>query len=564
MPKKFRQKQKPPLRYYSLGGGGEVTRNFHVYEYGDEILIVDCGIGFPDSEALGVDIVVPDISYLRGKIERIKGILISHGHEDHYGALPYLLKDLGNPPVYSSRLVQGFIRRKLEGANMLSGARLCLINPEEPAFRLGSFEIDSFHVAHSVPDSLGFRITTPQGKVLHISDNKIDMTPVMKSNAFDLSRVAELGNEGVLVLVSDCLGSTAPGHSYSEKDIEKHFYNLFSEAKGQIFVTTVSSNISRIQQAINAASKLGREGVFLGRSIEGNSLVAKKLGYLDIPPGFLVSPRDLSKRSLNKVIYFCAGAYGQSGSALDRLSRGDHRLAEIKPEATVVFSADPAPPGVKDNVDAVIDRLTQLKATVHYYELQENLYVSGHGASGDKQLLMTLAKPKYFIPISGSPRHVRAYSHLAQELGYSERSIYEIDSGEVVEFKDGRASKGRAITVRNVFVDGFGVGDVGTVVLSDRQMLANDGILVLVLPLKKDKLELAGKVSVSNRGFVFAKEFRALLDEVGVIAAKSVKKFKGKSGDRAGLRRRVEETVHSFVAKETGRSPIVLPIVIEV
>lgn len=560
---KFKQKNKPALKYFSLGGGGEVTRNMHVYEYGDEILIVDCGIGFPDSETLGVDVVVPDIHYLKNKLKNINGIIISHGHEDHFGALPYLLKDLGNPPVYASLLVQGFIRRKLEYANMLSGVRLSLIKPGEP-FNLGSFKIEAFHVSHSVPDAFGFSIDTPQGKILHISDNKVDLTPAMESGKFDLNKVARCGDEGVLALVTDCLGSTTPGFTSSEKDIEGNLYDVFAKAKGQIFMTTISSNVSRIQQAINAAHSLGRKGSFLGRSIEGNSLIASKLKYMNIPKGFLLHPREASKHPPHKIIYLCAGAYGQSGSALDRLSRQDNRSAKILPEAMVVFSADPAPPGVRNNVDTMIDRLTRLNADIHYYEMQENIYASGHGVAGDKQLVLSLAKPKYCIPISGSPRHMHAYTNLAEEMGIPTKNVFEVESGGVIEFQSGRATKGKPIGVRNVFVDGFGVGDVGTTVLSDRQLLANDGILVVVIPLKKNANKLAGEVIVSNRGFVFAKEFGALLKEVGNIATKVVHGFKGDTENRAKLRHQVEEKVHEFVVKETGRKPIILPIVNEI
>lgn len=420
------------LRLLSLGGWSGVNQNMFVYENDKEILIVDCGIDFPDETMPGVDVIIPDVSYLENKKSKIKGILITHGHEDHFGALPYLLPKLGNPPIYATRLVKGFIQSKSKEFG-LSPAKFNVIDPEKDFFNIGGFKIYPFRVNHSVPDSVGFCLETAVGKIFHVSDFKFDLTPV-DGKVFQISKAARLAHPEVLALVSDCLGATTPGFTSSEQEIEKIFNQIIGEAKAQVFITTLSSNISRVRQAIRASLTHNRKIVILGRSLKEKIEVARKLGYLGLNQKNLVFPQKAKKLPQDKLTYLIAGSYGQSNSALARLAEGSYRDAKLNEEAVVIFSADPSPPGSKKAVDTVVDKLTLKGAKVHYYEIQENLHVSGHGSAEDIRLLFALVRPKYFIPIGGNPRHVRAYSFLAQEMKAKKKQILELFNGEVVQF----------------------------------------------------------------------------------------------------------------------------------
>lgn len=438
------------LKVIPLGGAGEVNKNMFVYETPQDIVIVDCGIDFFEFENEREKLGIPDIGYLQKNLAKIRGIIISHGHEDHYGALPFLLqKGLRKIPIFAPRLAQEFIKGKLREFGVSFPSFHVFAGKEE--VKLGGFRLFPFRVNHSVPDSLGFCFETPVGKVFHVPDFKFDLTPV-GGKRFDFQRVVNLAQGKVLALFSDCLGATEEGYTKSEKEIEEVFSQILGKSKGQVFITTISSNISRIQQAINASLRFGRKICVLGRSIEQSMEIARGFNYLRISNKNLISQKKAKKISPNKLTYLVAGSYGQPDSALGMISQGKYHGVKLSKNAVVVFSADPAPPGVKERVDRLVDKLTLLGTKVFYYEIQENLHVSGHGSKEDLKLLMALVKPKFVIPIGGNPRHQRAYSFLAQEMGIFSQNIRELLNGEILEFKNEQANIVGKINLKEVFV----------------------------------------------------------------------------------------------------------------
>jgi len=561
---KFKQQPNTKvLKYTPLGGVGDVTRNMHVYEYGGEILIVDCGIGFPDETMPGVDILIPDISYLQDKKDRIKGILITHGHEDHFGAIPYVLPKLGRVPIYAAPLVKGFIKAGLKDRVNIENADLREIDLSQPSFNIGSFEIFPFRVNHSIPDALGFIIQTPVGRIAHVSDFKFDWTPVDKK-PFEVSKLARLVEPGVLALFSDSLGSQTEGYTQTEKGIEASFDRLFDHAKGQVLITAISSNISRMEQAIRSSLRHNRKIVLLGRSVSERVFIAEQLGYLKFPKNTFVQPRAAQSIPDKQLTYIVAGCYGQPGSGLWRIADGTHRNVQIKEGSMVIFSGDPSPPGVKNNVDAVVSRLTQLGADVHYYEIQENLYVSGHGSQGDLLMLAAIVSPKYFVPIGGGPMQTRSYKKLVSRLGASSEQVFELEVGQGLELGAGSVRLGKKVSVRNVMVDGYGIGDVGRTVLRDRRALSESGILVVFVQLDSGTGKIAGKVELISRGLVFEKSSKGLLENFKKVVIGAVEKHKGRGKDHAFMREKIEEELEQYVYDKLGRTPMIIPVLIEV
>ena len=550
------------LKLIPLGGLGDVTKNMYVYEYGDDILVVDCGLGFPDSEMLGVDIVIPDVTYLEGRKEKIRGILITHGHEDHIGALPYILPKLGCP-VFAAPLPAGFIRSKLEDQNINHSFKINVIDVDKGPFNIGSFRVNPFRINHSVPDALGYCLETPAGKIFHVADFKFDFTPV-DGKPFEIAKVAKLAEGPVLALASDCLGSNSEGFTRSEVDIEKVFENIIAASPGQVIITTVSSNISRMQQAINASMKYGRKIVLAGRSIIRNIEVAKSLGYLKVANKDLVKVERSDHLDQKGLTYIIAGAYGQQSSALARIASGNHKFVSLRKHSTVIFSADPAPPGVRDSVDSVIDKLTELGADVHYYEIQEDLHVSGHGSQGDIKLLTSLVRPTYFLPIGGTARHLHSYAKLIESLGYPYERVLQLDAGIPVEFEEGKAAIGKPMAVNEILVDSSGVEDIGEVVIKDRQTLSTEGIIIVVVPLKRGDFRRMGEVEVMTRGFSREKlpeeTVKTIRDQVdGTLA-----QMREKATERHQLRYQLEKVIFRFLAKRSTRRPMVLPIIVEI
>lgn len=562
MSKKFRKKRKNQdgiLRFIPLGGNGQVTKNMFVYEFGNDIIIVDCGMGFPSEIMYGVDMIIPDISYLDNKRDRIRAIFVTHGHEDHIGALPYLIDKL-SVPVYATRLTIGLIKVRLKEQNKLGAAQLLEIKPRKQ-YQVGAFKVEPFQVSHSIPDSVGFSITSPIGITIHTGDFKFDFTPV-DGKTTDVDRLAELGKEGVLALMSDCLRSEKPGSTLSEAAIEENFEKVIKTARGRVLITTFSSNVSRIQQAINASIRHGRKVAIVGRSMEQNVQTAAELSYLKFPRDILVKPEKINKVPDNELTIILAGSQGQPGSALARVANSDHKWIFIKPGDEIIFSADPIP-GNQDVVYEMIDNLSRLGATVHYSDITSDFHVSGHGAQSELQLMLSLTKPKFVVPISAMHRQMRQYAALAQAAGIPSQNVLIIDEGGVIEFDKSGGRIAGEIETTKIFVDGIGVGDVGNIVLRDRKVLAEEGIVVVIVTINKSKNELVGEPDIVSRGFVYMKESEKLIREAQEVVKKTVKR-NGRVKNWMAVKEKITNELEKFLFKKTARRPMVLPVIVDV
>jgi ribonuclease J len=553
------------LRFIALSGTTEVTENAYVYEYlsndgqVSDMVLVDCGLGFSDSEISGVDLVIPDFDYVKSNLDKLRGVVITHGHEDHLGALPFFLKEV-ETPVYATKLVAGFIESRLNDYGVRN-RKINVIDPDKDVLSLGSFRFTPFRLSHSVPDSVGFAIDTPEGRIFHVSDYKFDWTPV-SGHSFDIRKAASMASAGVLAVISDCLGSTTPGYTLSEMEVGKKIEEIVADARGRVFFTTISSNISRIQQALNVASNLGRRACFVGRSIETKSKISERLGYLKIKKGLLIDAKKASRLPDNKAMYIISGSYGQPGSNLYRLSMGEHRFLHVKSSDVVIFSSDPAPPGTEEAVNFVVDRLTELKAEVHYYDLQEDLHVSGHGSQEDIKLLFALLKPKYFIPIGGTIRHMRAYSQLVEKMGFNQESVFELLPGEIVEFKSGTAKRSGKIPVKEVFVDSLQTHGPKSIVIRNRQSLTKDGIALVLIQVDKARNKLVFSPDIIVRGQTLMKK-----DKESLIHARrglEVRINNIKRLDKQAIREVSTKFLENFFFKSMKRRPLVVPVVIEI
>ncbi len=547
------------LKFIAISGTTGVTQNCYVYEYDNDMIVVDCGVGFPEPEMYGVDLIIPDFTYIIQNKNKLKAIFISHGHEDHLGALPFLMKDV-NVPIYATDLVAGFIEDKFEDQGLKS-PKINILNPERDSVSVGVFRVTPFRVSHSVPHGVGFCIDTPEGKVFHVPDYKFDWTPV-DGKPFDVAKAATLASGGVLMLASDSLGANTPGYTESEATIEERIEMIMAQAPRQVFFTTISSNISRMQQAINVAERLGRKVSFIGRSIDRKANIAKELGLLSYPPGLIVNPKQAGRLKPHEIMYIISGSYGQPGSALYRVSLGEHEFLKIEKEDIVVFSSDPAPPGSKGNVDFVIDHLIEGGVDVHYYDMQEDLHVSGHGSQEDIKMLMALIAPKYFVPIGGTVRHMRAYAQIAESMGVDTGRVYELKEGDILEFQNSNAKVTGHLPVKNVLVDGLGIGDVGSVVLRDRHVLAKDGVVIVLLQIDRDQGKLIQTPEIITRGFVFQKASAKFIEETSRELERHI------AGKRKVDTHLVKDATIDFLErylyKQTGRRPMILPVVVEV
>ncbi|HKC04638.1 MAG TPA: ribonuclease J [Patescibacteria group bacterium] len=547
------------LKFIALSGTTGVTENLYVYEYGNDMIVVDCGVGFPDSEMFGVDLVIPDFSYIIQNKHKLRGILISHGHEDHLGALPYLLKEV-DTKVYATKLVAGFIQEKLVDSGMDTES-VNVFDPDRDVLTLGVFKVTPFRVAHSVPDGVGFCIDTPEGKVFHIPDYKFDWTPV-DGRPFDAAKLAILASGGALALASDSLGATSPGYTESEKAIEARIEAAGRDATGKIYLTTISSNISRMQQTINAAERLGRKVVLIGRSIERKAEIARQLGYIFYPKDVVIRSKQAAKLPPDKVLYIISGCYGQAGSALYRLANGEHDFLTITKGDVVIFSADPGPPGSVGGINFLVDKFIEAGIGVHYYDMQEDLHVSGHGSMKDIEMLFALVKPKYYIPIGGTIRHMRAYGLIAQSMGAKERDVLELTPGQIVEYSGQNARIAGRVPVKEVLIDGLGIGDVGNTVLRDRHILSKEGIVISLIHLDRNNGALLSPPELISRGFVFEQKYGRVLDEAGRDLARELQK---KKSANSTLARNISiDFLEKYFAQKTGRRPMILPVVVEV
>lgn len=552
-------KHTQPLRVIPLGGVGNVTKNMFVYEYGEDILIIDCGVSFPDEGTPGVDLIIPDISYLQDKKQRIKGIVITHAHDDHIGGLPYLWPDL-RVPIYSRKLSCGLIKSKFI-EHRLPTDQIKPINLSD-TLHLGAFKVSFYQVSHSIPDSMGVVLQTPVGTLIHQADFKMDWTPV-NGQVTDVGEVARLGEAGVLFMAIDCLRVEKAGYTLSEKTIESTFERVASETAGKVLITMTSSNVTRIQQAVNVAARLGRKVSLSGRSMESTFQVAWDLGYLDVPAGLVIPQEEIKRFPDEKLLILIAGSQGQPGSALSRAAISDHKFIHLGSRDTVVFSADPIP-GLESAQHSLIDILTKIGCNVYYSALTSELHVSGHAASEELKLMVNLAKPKYILPIGGTFRHMKVFSQLAQNLGYQKDQILLAQEGQVIEIRQGRVSLEKSIKLNNVYVDGLGVGDVGSIILRDRKVMAEEGIVVVVVPIDSSNGQVVGEPDIISRGFIFEKESEGLLEAAVEIIKGSLREHEGTQLNWRFARHHIEENLERFFYEETKRSPLVVPVVVEV
>lgn len=559
---KTRQKKPtPPLKIAFLGGLNEVGKNMTLYECEGEMLLVDCGLAFPDPEMFGVDLVIPDFTYVLENADKIKGILITHGHEDHIGGLAYLLKDL-NIPVYSTRLTIGLIEGKLREHKLLDKCNLNVIKPGDKV-KLGCFETEFIHVNHSIPDAVALAIHTPAGMVLQTGDFKIDTTPI-DGGVIDLARLSAIGEEGVLCLLSDSTNAVKPGFTESERKVGETFEVQFRKAgTRRLIVATFASNIHRVQQIINVAESLGRKVALSGRSLENVVSVAAELGYINVPEGILVGIDSINRYPPEKLVLITTGSQGEPMSALYRMAFSEHRRVEIGPNDYVIISATPIP-GNEKMVGKVVDELLKQGAEV-VYEKMYDVHVSGHACQEELKLMMSLVKPKYFIPVHGEQKHLQKHAALARTMGIPESNILLADNGKEVEITAEKIRISGEVPAGMVFVDGSGVGDVGSVVLRDRKRLAEDGIIIIAATIDKETGEVVSGPDVVTRGFVYVRESEQLMEESrrlceSVLADCMYEHVR----DFGTIRNRLRDEISRLTFSRTKRSPMVLPIIMEV
>lgn len=550
------------LMIFALGGVGEIGKNMYVIQYANDIVVVDAGLKFPEEDMLGIDIVIPDISYLTENRDKVRGIILTHGHEDHIGGLPYVLKHL-NVPVYGTRLTLGLVENKLKEANLLGETKRILIDADSE-IQLGSvLKATFFATNHSIPDSVGVCVETPEGAVVHTGDFKFDHTPVNGQYA-DLQRMAQIGTNGVLALLSDSTNAEKPGFTPSEKNVGIVLEDIFRKASQRVVVATFASNVHRIQQVINAAEVTGRKVAVIGRSMVNVVGIASELGYLEIPDGMIIEPEEVGKMAADRVVILCTGSQGEPMSALTRMARSTHRKVDILPGDTVIIAATPVP-GNEKYVGRTIDELFRLGANVHYSGANSGVHVSGHGSQEELKLMLNLMKPKYFLPIHGEFRMQRRHAVLAESVGIDPDNIFITDIGEVVEIQGGAARKAGKVTAGNVLIDGLGVGDVGNIVLRDRKLLSQDGILVVVVTLSKQDGKIVSGPDIISRGFVYVRESEGLLDEANRIVSITLQKLMSENvNEWASLKTNVKDALGRFLYEQTRRRPMILPIIMEV
>jgi len=556
---RFKITTKQRLKIIPLGGLSEIGKNMMVMEYEDDIIIIDVGLMFPEEEMLGIDLVIPDISYLLEKQGKIRGIIITHGHEDHIGALPYLLPQL-NAPIYSTRLTHGLISVKLKERKALTEAKLKII-PPGGEITLGKFKVEFFPVCHSIPDAVGLIIHTPLGTIVHSGDFKLDYTPV-SGKPTDLSRLAQLGAQGVLLLLSDSTYAELPGYTPSERVVGEALDHIMAEAPGRVIITTFSSLVSRIQQVIDAAAKYQRRVFIVGRSMSDTVRMALELGYLNAPAGILARLDELKGMPRNKVVFITTGSQGEPTSALVRMANRDHRQVHILRGDTVVISATPIP-GNESLVNRTIDNLFKQGAQVLYGKVAQ-VHVHGHGSQEELKLLLNLVKPKFFMPIHGEYRHLSMHAKLAQSIGIPRENTFVLEDGDVLELNPQMAKLTGKIASGNVYVDGLSVGDVGSVILRDRKMLSRDGIVVVIITVNKQTGKLVGRPDIVSRGFVDTRESKDMLDESRDLVARTLDRSGVRPAEWSFIYSKVRDTLNRFYYDQTKRRPMVLPFMVKV
>ncbi|MBR6939747.1 MAG: ribonuclease J [Clostridia bacterium] len=554
-------KKEVPLRISFLGGINEVGKNMTLYEYKDEMIIVDCGLSFPEPEMFGVDMVIPDFTYVEKNADKIKGIIITHGHEDHIGALVYLLKTV-NIPVYATRLTIGLIKCKLKEHGILSDCTLNEVSPGDTV-TAGEFFVEMIHVNHSIPDAIALAITCGAGTVVQTGDFKIDSTPI-DGGMIDLARFSQLGNRGVLALLSDSTNAERPGFTESERKVGESFEVLFRKAgKNRIIVATFASNIHRVQQIINVAASLKRKVAFVGRSLENVVSISSELGYLNIPDNVLITAESIKQYKPEHLVIVTTGSQGEPMSALTRMAFSEHKMVGICPGDYVIISATPIP-GNEKTVGNVVNELMKLGATVIYEKMYE-VHVSGHACQEELKLMMGIVKPKFFIPVHGEQKHLQKHAALAESMGIPHKNIFIGDNGQVCELTSTSMKAGTPVPAGKVFVDGSGVGDVGSVVIRDRKHLSEDGIIVVTAAVDYETRQLIAGPEVISRGFVYVKESEELIENARKVAEKALDNcYYANVYDLNSIKGKVKDAVSRFVYDKTKRNPIILPVILEV
>jgi ribonuclease J len=558
-----KEPKKALLKITPLGGLGEVGKNLTVYEYENDIIIVDMGFGFPDDDMLGVDYIIPDISYLEDKKDKIRGILISHGHEDHIGAIPFIWPKM-SVPIYAPKLTIGLIESKLQEFNFNTEGLLRVIDPEKDKIQLGQFTVEWFRVTHSIPDAVGVSISTPLGRVLYTGDFKIDYSPI-DGKYTDIEKLARWGKEGVKLLLSDSTNAEESGYSPSEKSLEENLETFFDKATGRIIVASFASQINRIQMVIDSAKDHGRKLAFSGRSMLKNVEIAVRLGYLKIPQGMIIRVQDINKYPDNMITVMSTGSQGQSMSALARMARGEHKNVKIKKGDTVIFSSSPIP-GNETAITSVMDDLYREGADVYFDEETSRTHVSGHPCQEELKLMLSLVRPKYFAPFHGERHMLVRHGKLAQDVGVANDNIFIMDNGNQL-LVDQNGAKIAESKVPNgvILVDGLGIGDVGEIVLRERKSMSTEGIFVVICTIDKNNAKLLTSPDIISRGFIYMRENEQLVNNARKEVRRIVENYSGTSDQNwQGLKVQLREKIGDFLYNQTQRRPLVVPVVIEV
>ena len=553
--------QKSKLKIIPLGGLHEIGKNITVFEYEDEIIVVDCGISFPEDDMLGIDLVIPDITYLIKNQEKIKGMVITHGHEDHIGGIPYFLKQI-NVPIYATRLTVGLINNKLEEHKLLRSTDMHTVNQGD-TIKLGkNFKVEFIRSSHSIPDSVMLAIKTPVGTVLHTGDFKIDYTPI-DGQVMDFGRIAELGNQGILALMSDSTNSERKGYTMSESTVGDVFEKLFQNCTKRIVVATFASNVHRVQQILNSAVKHNRKVAVCGRSMINMIETATSLGYIQVPEKTFIDIDMIKNYNDDQLVIITTGSQGEAMSALTRMASGEHRKVVITPNDLIIISATPIP-GNEKLVSKVIDDLMQIGAEVVYSAL-EDVHVSGHACQEEQKLILALARPKYFIPVHGEYRQLKAHAETAEEMGIPKENIFMMKNGRIIEMNQNEAKLAGAVPSGKILVDGLGVGDVGNIVLRDRQHLSQDGLIIIVMTMDGASGSIVSGPDVISRGFVYVRESENLMDDVKRQIREEVQKFEDKNiTDWSTIKSTLKDSLREYIFQKTKRNPMILPIIMEI
>ena len=549
-----------PLRIIPLGGVGEIGKNMYVFEYGDDIVVIDCGLMFPDEEMFGIDLVIPDISYLKENRAKVRAFLITHAHEDHVGALPYVLPEFPGVPVYASTLARGLLGNKIKEHKLHNNPLIALEPGDETD--IGPFRVVPFRVGHSIPDAMGIALKTPVGTIVHTGDFKFDHTPV-DGKLSDFAILAKLGAEGVICLLSDSTRAENPGYTPSERTVGEAFREIMEPLDGRVIVATFASNIARVQQVLDAAASMGRKVAVIGRSMEQNFRIATDLGYLKYEASQIVSKDKIKDHPDGNLVIATTGAQGEPMAGLARMANRDHRFVEIQPGDTVIVSASPIP-GNEEYVSRTIDNLFKAGANVYYHTIKR-AHVSGHASQEELKLMLGLTKPKYFIPIHGEFRMQVQHGRLATETGVEPENVFIIENGMPIElYADGSARRGAPVTAGYVFVDGLSVGDVGDIVLRDRRSLANDGMFMIVVTVDKQTGSVVGRPEIVTRGFVKLNEQDPLMEGAVERVIKAIDTPGDHIAEHALLKSQIKEGVSRYLYEQTKRRPMVFPVVVEV